>query len=427
MQITQDDNNAPNIILITIDALRIDAFSTWSGCLSEPLFMDEFAKNAIVFENHYSVATSTLMNLYSMYTGLHPRQQPIRSLGKATIPVHNIQNLGGILHSHGYDLWTNMDEHLGSPNIYPFSELSRNYRKEPIYQHFSSPVFPHTFPGMPSYYLYAIAETAVPFALERYRENNTKSFTHLWLQDLHVLHRHPNFYKEANLTEPSAQSNIGSPIVNRYFDIVKHIDKYIEQFLTEVYEINDNVLVIINADHGEALGEYPAEKNDAEWFSTDGRQYDHGYPNQIENNLIHTPCIMKPPRWNKGVRLKQLVSVNDLYDTICSYLSDPCINYKYSWKHLVECDKPHQHRFVIADTRWWTELDRASCLITDDGFKLIQYSNKKFKLFDLNNDPKEEYNLLTGSEEKNNPMVKLYKRLEKASYKYLRNKSVWSL
>ena len=86
--------------------------------MSEALFMDKFAENAVVFDNHYATATSTLMNLYSSYTGLHPRQQPILSLKSATIPIHQIpKNLSSAPHSNGYDLWTSMQKHAGNPKI----------------------------------------------------------------------------------------------------------------------------------------------------------------------------------------------------------------------------------------------------------------------------------------------------------------------
>lgn len=420
--------NPPNIVIITIDALRRDAFSTWSNKLHTPLYMDTFAERAVVFNNHYAVATSTLMNLYSMYTGLHPRQQPIRDLKTASIPINQVPSLGDFLQSSGYTMWSNMQEYSGDPKLFPLSKQGRNYRNEPIYRHFSSTKFPKTFPDIPEYYLYGIAEASLPFALEHYRKNNSKAFIHLWLQDLHVLHRHPGFYTAAGLTEPKQRTNFENPIVSRYYDIVYHIDAYIEEFLSEVYKINDNVLVIINTDHGEALGEYPVEINDAKWFANDGRQYDHGYPNQIENNLIHTPCIVKPPQWNTGLKINQLVSVNDLFHTICSYLpsAQKCKN-KYSWRHLLEGNKPHQHRFVIADTRWWTEHDRASALITENNLKLIQYSNRTFKLFDLNTDPDESIDMFGKKSLDNQNLLQRYTQIESITYNYLKNKQTWTL
>lgn len=139
-------NNSPNIIIITIDAMRLDAFNTWADRISTPLFMDKFAESSVVFDNHYAVATSTLMNLYSMYTGLHPRQQPIKNLKTATIPVDRVTNLGDILHANGYNMWTNMEEYSGSPKIFPLDQLARNYRQETIFKRFSSPHFPFFFP-----------------------------------------------------------------------------------------------------------------------------------------------------------------------------------------------------------------------------------------------------------------------------------------
>jgi arylsulfatase A-like enzyme len=70
------------------------------------------------------------------------------------------------------------------------------------------------------------------------------------------------------------------------------------------------------SDHGEAPGERPSLLRDAEWIPTDGRRYDHGYPQQIEENLIRIPFLVKLSGRRRRASVSALVSALELFASL---------------------------------------------------------------------------------------------------------------
>jgi choline-sulfatase len=69
----------PNIILISIDALRADHLSLYGYPYQTSPHIDELAKRSTVFEYAYSLIPKTSASFASLMTGLHPfihRTQP---------------------------------------------------------------------------------------------------------------------------------------------------------------------------------------------------------------------------------------------------------------------------------------------------------------------------------------------------------------
>jgi len=73
------EEERPNIILISIDALRADHLSLYGYPYQTSPQIDEFAKRSTVFEYAYSLIPKTSASFASLMTGLHPfilRTQP---------------------------------------------------------------------------------------------------------------------------------------------------------------------------------------------------------------------------------------------------------------------------------------------------------------------------------------------------------------
>lgn len=62
----------PNVILITVDALRRDRMSLYGHTRETTPYLDEFAKDAIVFENTYATSAHTSPAIVSLLTGQVP-------------------------------------------------------------------------------------------------------------------------------------------------------------------------------------------------------------------------------------------------------------------------------------------------------------------------------------------------------------------
>jgi arylsulfatase A-like enzyme len=62
-------NEYPNIILISIDTLRPDHLSLYGYSLNTSPNLDEFAKDAVVFNNAITAGGSSLLSIASIFTG----------------------------------------------------------------------------------------------------------------------------------------------------------------------------------------------------------------------------------------------------------------------------------------------------------------------------------------------------------------------
>ena len=252
-------NNNPDIVVVTIDALRTDALGCYGGRQGRRTpSIDEFSNGAIRFDNHYAVATSSLMSLYTWYTGIPPHLMPIRNLRTATLPLDRIIDLGSVLARSGYSMLTTMEERCGDPHRFPTKPTDRNYRREGIFRSFDDPPFPTHYPGMPQYFLFGIASEACPYALEWFRHARPPRFLHLWVTDLHILHRDPNFRRNAGLAEPNTCTSHPNPIAGRYYDTVALVDDSIGEFVRRIEDASDATLVVLMSDHGEASASDPA-------------------------------------------------------------------------------------------------------------------------------------------------------------------------
>lgn len=391
-----------DLVVVTIDALRTDALGCYGG-RPQGLALDAFAERALVFSNHYAVATSSLMALYTLYSGVPPHLMPIQDLRTADFSVGSGATLGEILHRAGYRMLTTMEETCGLPDLDMPGAAVRNYRREPVFELFEDPPFPSHYPGRPDHALHGLASEAVPYALDWFARTPGPRFLHVWVTDLHITHRHPDFRRAAGLPAPPEVATDPNPIVRRYYDLVALVDQSIGHLLREIERLSDNALIVVTSDHGEALGERPARVRDAEWFATDGRQYDHGYPEQIEEALIHVPLLVRPPDGATG-RVTDLVSATDFFPTLVGWAAPdllprpPDLEVWHPWCGPSGLLPSGGRETALAQTRWLFEPDRTSALITRDGWKLIRYPQRAPELFHLDSDPAERRNLWGESE-----------------------------
>lgn len=425
--------DGPDIVIITIDALRRDALGCYGGRLAEHgLQIDAFAERAIVYENHYAAATSSLMSLYTWYSGLPAHMMPIRNLSTATLPAGDMPTLGGVLAGAGYRRLTTMEERCGHPEVEEVSAGARNYRREPVFAGFEEPPFPDSFPGMPGYKLYGIAEKAVPYALEWFRGTPGKRFLHLWVTDLHIAHRYPRFRPAAGLESLAPRVSDPNPVVRTYYDAVAHVDAVLGPFLHALNELSPDLLIVIGSDHGESLGERPARLRDAEWFCTDGMQYDHGYPNQIDNHLINTPLILRPPGRFVPQRVTELVSAVDFFSTVLGYavpgrvpLTPELARRGLSRSSQVQHGPWPGRELTVSHTRWLSEPDWSSALVTSDGWKLIKFSDQDPELYFLPEDREERHNIFSRASD-GRRLLDALEDIERSATEHLGRQRPWA-
>jgi len=92
--------DAPDIVLISIDCLRIDALGAYGGPKGLTPVLDELAADGIVFERPWAVMATTHPSHTTMMTGLYPRYHGVRWNGD--VLREDVQTLAEQLQEHGY-------------------------------------------------------------------------------------------------------------------------------------------------------------------------------------------------------------------------------------------------------------------------------------------------------------------------------------
>ena len=91
----------PNVILISLDTTRPDAFATYGGATGHTPAMDALAKESTVFENAVAPMGATFPSHATMLTGLYPRQHGTRANHDGL--DRRVETLAEILQAAGYD------------------------------------------------------------------------------------------------------------------------------------------------------------------------------------------------------------------------------------------------------------------------------------------------------------------------------------
>ncbi len=78
--------SSPNVILISLDTLRADHMGTYGYQRSTTPFLDELAKDALVYDNARTTWTWTLIAHMSLLTGFYPKQHQVWSSESALAP-----------------------------------------------------------------------------------------------------------------------------------------------------------------------------------------------------------------------------------------------------------------------------------------------------------------------------------------------------
>ncbi len=92
-------DGAPNVVLLTVDTWRADRLSLHGSARQTSPWLDDFAKNAVVFERARAPSPWTWPTMVSLATGLHPRShgvlKPDHLLCKEADTLAEVMHRGG--------------------------------------------------------------------------------------------------------------------------------------------------------------------------------------------------------------------------------------------------------------------------------------------------------------------------------------------
>jgi arylsulfatase A-like enzyme len=376
----------PNILFLTIDALRADAV----GCLSETApptpEIDELASRGIAFRNAYVQATWTLPSFASMMTSVYPFETGIGPLGggpsddsSSGNPVATLAELLGANGYHTVAQLTNgfLTEKWGV--IRGFSEVRHARDPRPYFQRAIFWLI-RTF-GNRQYGEEADGLTRGAVA---WLDEGRAEPVFLWVHylDPHEPYTPPGtntllasefaaLARAAEQGDSRQKASARSRLRELYKAEVRYSDHHVGELLDAVEEcgLADRTVVILAADHGEAFWEHGVRGH--------GRAESSGREGYHHDEVLRVPLIIAFPDGRQaGTVINQPVRMLDIMPTILA-LADVEIPEHVRGNSLIEllASAPSEVEGgaeVLKERlrRWAEERDRARAQTRSQGLKL---------------------------------------------------------
>jgi arylsulfatase A-like enzyme/Flp pilus assembly protein TadD len=234
-----------NVLLITIDTLRADALSTYGGRAATPA-LDRLAAEGVRFDFAHAHAVVTLPAHASILTGMYPFQHGLRDNSGYRLPA-GTRTIATMLKERGYATGAFV-------GAFPLNaRFGLNTGFDVYDDRFGETQAPVEF-AMPERPATAVVSLARDWIRSRggHRAPGT-STQHPWFAWLHVFDPHAPYRPPA----PFAEQYAGQP----YLGEVAATDAALAPLLDEVRASGQPTIVIVTADHGEALGDHGEESH----------------------------------------------------------------------------------------------------------------------------------------------------------------------
>lgn len=303
----------PNVILLTIDALRADHCS-WHGYDRETTkFLDEFAEKNLTFTNAYSVSSHTREAVPAILSGEYPDQCLDDDFSLAS------KSLAGYLTDAGYT--------TGSFHSNPF--ISRAYGFDENFDTFDDDLY------LGRHRLIALAQRAFDRLRNRHYaqastiNDRSLSWVHsvdgplfLWnhYMDPHGPYCPPEEYQmqyhDETVSTTRAQELYSracsdgpdeltprerEELLRMYDSEIRYTDSQIEALIESLKDggVFEDSLVIVTADHGDGFGEHDY----------------YGHPRRLHDELVRVPLVVSTPGRHQ-MTIDDPVSTVDIVPTV---------------------------------------------------------------------------------------------------------------
>jgi arylsulfatase A-like enzyme len=377
----------PNIILYLVDTLRSDRVGVYGHDGKLTPAIDEFARQAVVFEDSVAQSPWTRPSVASIFTGLDPYQHTVNNrddalseqavtmaelLAGAGYTTASFISNGNVGVTYGFDQGFEIFSNAGkgsnysdqlNENLFPFLDSSHTSQPFFLNIHTLDPHAPYTPPD----------DYRQMFAVSGFDPKKGE-------QDfLRPLKR-----KRRKMTRQGLplDEELSAGIISLYEAEVAFNDRSFGRFIDKLKELDlyDDSLIIFLADHGEEFWEH------GDWA--------HGHTLYYE--VINVPLIIKAPNQTEADRASELVQHIDIFSTVLDYAG---VTYSgnvrgRSLRERIEqgTQVPPQPVFATVD------LDgRTGVSVTNEDWKLIVPRSRPVgtrpMLFNRLDDPEERHDL----------------------------------
>ena len=405
----------PNIILMVMDSARHDHMPLYGYSKNITPNIDEFAKDAAVFENAFTTSNWTLPTHASIFTGLYPSQHNVNAMD--SILGKDIPTIAGILQKEGYETisvimnpWLGKGFGLdkGFSVVDDVAEKRNNFFVKVYYKLLKT----FGFLGR-AFLINYIAKKHVDDCLKKEKP----FFLFLNYMDAHYKFEPPIPYRSKYLPKGISygqikkasviehEHNAGKKAIseqdldniNLLLDSsIEYLDFEIGRLFNFLKErgIFDNTLIILTSDHGDLFCEH---KN---WL---------GHRHFLYEELIRIPLLIRYPKLFGASRTKGIVQITDIFPTILDAVGVKEESKALLGKSLIKRIKEKDFlKFAIAEQPVAvldvyknhhpdfdvTPINSKQRAIRTLKYEYILSSDGKDELYNIEEDPKETKNLV---------------------------------
>jgi arylsulfatase A-like enzyme len=421
----------PDILWVVMDTARADRLGVYGYAAPTTPFMDQWARQAIVFERAVANGMWTIPTHASMFTGLPVRQHGMG--GPTTWLDDSFHTVAEVLSENGYEtaLFSN------NPLLGPTTNLCQGFQTVRVPWEFLRTIrFSLEFfcerwgitppvPWLDSGFGSALTNHLVAgwldshagapvFVFINYMEAHlpylaTKGYRQLFLSDDGV-HRSYELRRraygeiadfltfDANVAGYEHVLPFDREVLKRQYDAaLRNLDDRVAE-LIDIFRCRgmlDDTLVVIAADHGEHLETH--------------HMWSHHF--LLYDDLIHVPMIIRPPGEATPRRVRTVVQPSDLYPTILrAALGPAAVEPPPYTRDLLEVAQQREQERIAVSHTFGAPPEYVDRLLNADDpeirhrafsqtaavgsrFKYIQSGDGRRELYDLAADPGELENL----------------------------------
>lgn len=441
----------PNVILITIDALRADHLGFMGYEKNVSPNVDTLSKESTVFLKAFSTAPETSFSFPSILTSTYPLDyQGPSKIEEPRILISEIFKKAGFItaafHSNPYlseffgynqswDFFEDID--LGA-KISPESSFKKKFKKLTL----------STFPQIlfwAMYLKYKIRKTPkneikvrAPFInqivkdfIDSVKDESVPFFLWVHYMDVHTpyLSKESYYGKQKDISFSEMIGDYVSsvfPAYHRQKALKRFIRKNFRKYIKKTLFLYDQAIECVDKGVGELLDflkEKELYRNSIICLTADhGDEFlEHGgisHTPKLYNELLHVPLIIKAPQGKKQI-IKRKVSLIDLAPTL-SDLTRVKTTSAFKGKNLLESKRNlifHQAGFSEKEGDCNTKIkDLNQCRVacqSEEWKYILDYGTQKEELYNLFKDPKEQNNLFNSESGVISEMRKKIQEFEK--------------
>jgi len=389
-----------NVILISIDTLRADHVGAYGYHRNTTPFIDSLADRGILFERAYSHSCKTAISHMSIMTGLLPENHGVRQWHQSGSPrlSDSIPTLATLLKKKGYATagyhgGGHIRAELGfDQGMDVYDQKDIHYTHSVLQRAITPLVADRSRPFFLFLHTYGVHDPYTPpkpfdrrFADPEYAGSIISS-----LEEMSELHLE-NWHDRASAFWASVDTSSATDVQHLqdlYDGALARLDLVFRRLFSFLDRMGalDNTIVILMSDHGEEFGEHGKFKHE-----------------QLYQELLHVPMIMVLPKGltaaEPGARISSVVRSIDVAPTILKMLDLPIPQHVQGMSLVSLLNGGEAPPSEVASS--WRGGGLES--IRQDRWKLIRHVKftEQSMLFDLEKDPTESTNLMTGEVEIN--------------------------